>query len=285
MELAKIFCFTKDEHKLMKYWLPYHGNLFGYENIYLCDHGSSKPTLDVYEKYKKKGIHIKDCSNVKFIMKWKILSRWMREFQTQTSWLIPLDSDEFIVSMDGKNISTDPTQIKNYLGNLVIHNRKYKFQNFVGVPEQYEYKEPLLEIEAFFNNSDGNSKKSFFPGKYFVHTDQGNHSGMVKADEILPPGKPKTIGIISDLALLHFEMVGHKQIVAKFERGLAAYNKNVGGKQPLVGRIWWHRLGKIKDKKIGLKRWWDNKVKKQLSSPRLIRASHFAEALKKIKGI
>jgi hypothetical protein len=283
MELAKIFCFTKDEHELMKYWLPYHGNLFGYDNIYLCDHGSSQLTLDVYEKYKKKGIHVKDCSTKSFMNKWRILSRWMREHQKETSWLIPLDSDEFIVSMDGKNILTDPTQIKNYLGNLVIHNRKYKFQNFVAVPEQYEYEEPLLEIEAFFNNSHGNSKKSFFPGKYFVHTDQGNHSGMVKADENLPTGKPKTTGIISDLALLHFEMIGQKQVMAKFERGLAAYNKNTGSKQPLLGRHWWHRLRKIKEKKVGLKKWWDNRIKTHLESHRLIRAPHFAEALKKLK--
>ena len=91
-ELVKIFCFTKNEAPLMKYWIPYYGQLFGFKNVYLCDHGSNKATQKVYSKYKKHGLNVKDCSSSNFGNKWKILSRLMQEHKKTTKWLIPIDS-------------------------------------------------------------------------------------------------------------------------------------------------------------------------------------------------
>ena len=48
----------KDESELLDYWLSYHGEIFGFENLYVFDNGSTDSNLQcVLEKYAGLGIN------------------------------------------------------------------------------------------------------------------------------------------------------------------------------------------------------------------------------------
>lgn len=281
-ELAKIFLFTKNEVDLLDLWIPYHGKMVGFHNLYICDHGSTNDVIKIYEKYKPYGIHLKDCSKAKFINKRKILSSLMREHKDDCHLVIPLDSDEFIAKYEGKGFSVKENEIRKCMEDLPIKNRRYKFNNFIAVAERESYSEPLLEMVKFVDNSHAKGKKkSFFPAKFFRSTDQGNHSGRVLADGQGKGGKV-TPPIFTSLCLLHFEIRGLEQAVKKSRKGQKAYNFK-DSKKPIVGRHWWSKLQHFNQGKEATNKWWEERKNRLLGSPYLITSSVFGKKLKDIK--
>jgi hypothetical protein len=276
-KLAKIFLFTKDEGQLLDEWILYHGNLVGFDNLFICDHGSSEETLQVYEKYKNKGIHLKGVGERNFQNKWKILSAWMREESHDTKLLIPLDTDEFIVKrkVGSQNINANLEEIIKYLEDLPLKRTRYKFGNLIAAPIKTTYDDPLQEMIYFVPKEEGKGhKKSFYPGKFFIHTDQGNHTGKIIGEQN---------NTISSLSLLHFEIRGEDQLREKLIRGAQGY-KFHKHKKPICGRHWHVRWKKL-HLANRLNKWYKevmDKNNKCLSS--MIENKSFAHTLTSLKN-
>ena len=59
--MARVACvmMQKDEVHLLEPWLSYHGYLFGYENLYVLDNGSTRPeVLLTLARYAGKGVNV-----------------------------------------------------------------------------------------------------------------------------------------------------------------------------------------------------------------------------------
>lgn len=106
--LAKIVVFTKDEYDLIHDFLEYHGLVFGHENIVVVDNGSTHPeVLRVYEHFSALGtVVVKDTRSVQCHS--DILNARMTGLRTSCHYLIPLDTDEFIVIDPISRITVTP---------------------------------------------------------------------------------------------------------------------------------------------------------------------------------
>ena len=171
---------------------------------------------------------------------------------------------------------------------LKVQHSLCRFRNNVAIPKQHEYEEPLLEIDTFCEKSTTTlGSKVFFPGKFFVHTDQGNHNGKLINNE------NRQLAVMTDLNLLHFDMRGCKQILEKYKRGLKAYeildkDNEYTGKKATCGSHWfvrWQKIQKHKKRGGGVKSWYDAIIKRRLTNPDSIitQSKVLAETLKRWK--
>lgn len=49
---------VKDEDDIIEDWIIYHGEIFGYNNIFIFDNYSTDNTFNICQKYVKNGIHL-----------------------------------------------------------------------------------------------------------------------------------------------------------------------------------------------------------------------------------
>ena len=49
---------VKDEVDIVEDWIKYHGNIFGYKNLYIIDNNSVDGTYEILQKYIESGITI-----------------------------------------------------------------------------------------------------------------------------------------------------------------------------------------------------------------------------------
>lgn len=228
----KIFSFQKNE-ELLKEWIEHHGYIFGYSNIYIIDHNSNKHTLDIYDRYKNNGLNVEYFKG-EFKHKHTVLSKYMNNNNNDSDYLIPIDGDEFIFIKDGGNVSLDKNRIINHIQSYNNVVGKFKMNSYVNL--LYE-----LECDNVFNECDHfrrqltplDRMKTFYPTKYFINTDQGNHFGKIssKNDNI----------VLTDIILLHYARKGYTNYVKKLKKGIDAYNINTNTNKVYVGNgKHWH---------------------------------------------
>ena len=90
----KIFTMVKDEVDIIEYWIKYHGELFGYENLYIVDNMSTDGTYESIEFYKNYGVQLFREEDYK--QKGEIMTRLIKETDSYDI-AFPIDIDEFIV--------------------------------------------------------------------------------------------------------------------------------------------------------------------------------------------
>lgn len=211
-----IFCFVKDEPELMSRWIPYHAKLVGMKNILIIDHGSKSETKTIFNKFAKSGLKIFDAGMYSFADKAEVLTKVMMKFK-HYRLLIPLDADEFICMKNHKGMDCNRQSILKSFRNLPDKPVVFKFGTFdvCNQPEK-SYLDPLIEMKEFrffppettevFSTKA--PSKSFFPGKYFVSTDDGNHIGKIEPNE----------GFFStNLSLVHFYTRGYDHFISKYK--------------------------------------------------------------------
>jgi hypothetical protein len=235
---VKIFSFQKDE-ELVKEWIEHHSEIFGIENLYIIDHDSSSKTVNIYKQFIQKGLNIINYKG-DFANKHSVLTEIMLEHKNDTDFLIPIDGDEFIFINKNGTFTDNKFLIKSYLertGNLI---GKFKMTSYENMLEKLDTKNIFIECKYFRKQKmKQKMKKTYFPSKYFVKTDQGNHSGLIS--------KNNNILIDSDLILIHYSRKSYENYVQKIKRGVTAYKENRG-----PGRIWFlnynlYKRGKLKD--------------------------------------
>ncbi|HAS82717.1 MAG TPA: hypothetical protein DCS43_08610, partial [Verrucomicrobia bacterium] len=217
-----VFCFVRDEPELMMRWIAYHAAIVGMRNLVILDHGSGAESTSLYQKYTDSGLTVYDVGEYDFSRKGQILSQYMREYQG-ARLLVPLDADEFICTEDRHGMNCHPAAIRRAFARLPQRPFVFKFGTFdVCNRPDVAYQDPLVEMTEFHyfppetKNvfSTQSFSKCFYPGKWFVSTDDGNHLGVVESCE----GEH-----YSSLALVHFHTRGYDHFVRKHRDAIALF--------------------------------------------------------------
>lgn len=100
--MARIACLMmqKDETLLLRPWLLHHGYLFGYENLFVYDNGSTSPEVcETLAQFKKLGVNVDSSRTTPqdFADKGNIITAKIQEFKQAQRYdvALPLDCDEF----------------------------------------------------------------------------------------------------------------------------------------------------------------------------------------------
>jgi hypothetical protein len=167
----------KDEDELLQTWARYHGYLFGIDNLYVYDNGStSLLAIEQLRNLQSEGLNVDTTRSGRrdFEQKGNILGDKIRELDASGlyDYFIPLDCDEFIVlQLDKEHISCDSGHINEELAKLhddrVFLVQNY-YSNILGFPDLYWC---------------WGVRKTFFKKGTFEYLDLGFHSGRSrKAD-------------------------------------------------------------------------------------------------------
>ena len=201
----------RDEDLLLDGWCRYHGNLFGYENLFIFDNDSKTKTVkQTLEKYRRLGCQI-DLSRDQmsdFTFKGEIVGNLFKSLQESGGYdfFLPLDCDEFVSVLRGNTVSFQKTDIKDELG------------RFAGCPD-------TIKISDEFVNSPNypdhyyrlNSNKTAFAAQHFDHTDHGYHT----------PGTMTGEWAFSSLVFIHYHNKPFTRTLSDATRKLAGLGVDV----------------------------------------------------------
>lgn len=195
-----IFTMVKNEEDIIKEWIEYHGNIFGFNNLCIIDNFSTDNTHEICKEYISKGILLRQETDYK--KKGILTSEYSKSIKCDI--FIPLNIDEFICYYDKKNNSVNKSDIITYLESIFdinygLHKMKY-----------------LIPIKT--NNSIGLNK--------FTHArikdDKDNAKTFINCKKVEPNflfdhgnNVPSTTYISSKLYLIHYHCRSHDQLVKK----------------------------------------------------------------------
>ncbi|MBB4198012.1 hypothetical protein GGD83_001805 [Rhodoblastus sphagnicola] len=180
----------KDEVDLLEPWILYHGDLFGYDNLYIWDNGSADPRIaDLIEKWSDRGVRFFDGARrpERYRDKGRLLGDQIGNLErfAYYDFFLPLDCDEFIAlkAIDG-----------------VIETRREKI---LAAFDALDPDADLFAVDYNHPNSLGvrnrffgwEFNKKFVRNNAFVSMDHGGHTIVTKS------AKPATP---SPFAYIHF---------------------------------------------------------------------------------
>jgi hypothetical protein len=223
MELAKIFCVTRDEYDLIEDFILYYGYFFGYNNIIIIDNNSIDPiVLNVYKKYASLGVTIVNTPDYKTDSQGKAFTKFMLEYVSQCKWLIGLDTDEFMAPVDEEQDLLDILQ--NIPSNISFCHIFEHYNSIVDITNQdyinHKFNHPAKSITTFYL---ADIPKRFYKSESFISTGNGNHSGQVDTNF-------NYTNIVAPIRYIHFHSVGKKREIERAATIIDGYNyTNVHG--------------------------------------------------------
>lgn len=179
-KILKIVLMTKNEKHLLRPWVKHHGNIFGYENLYIIDDSSDVAILNYYLGLKQIGVKVyNNKSNLSNLV--YHINAVFNEIKSSCDFLIKLDTDEFIGVYNPKNnaVSICKHTILNEFNNLPINGNKYKCSYIINSLPTKENDNPLDNV--YFTQPYKTTFKTFFFSKTYLHCDLGSHEGSVVA--------------------------------------------------------------------------------------------------------
>ena len=159
MKKVIIATMVKDEDDIIELWINYHGNIFGYENLFIYDNFSSDKTFEICNKYRDKGIKIYRARKYK----WKgyYMTKIMKE--NNCDIFIPLDVDEFIVLFDEHKKEINCKDIQSYFNkiNLLFPDKIFLKCNYL-IPLVTDPNDSSINkfTNSFLNERHGNLRKT-----------------------------------------------------------------------------------------------------------------------------
>lgn len=210
---VKLFTMVKDEADIVREWILYHGNLVGFEQLYIVDNGSTDGTWEIIQSFIQKGIHI--FQEADYRKKGIIMTSLIRE-HSKRGIAYPLDIDEFIVYYDKSNrtISADKDTIMSYFYGLppsIVYKTNYIY-NIINNP--LGYNNALLDSTSGYYSDYGKLAKSFFTSSLFTGTiDHGNHY-------------PNESFMVTDLCLIHYHHRNLAQMKKKIINNVSGLGYN-----------------------------------------------------------
>ena len=209
---VKVFTMIKDEIDIIPYYLKYYSSIFGIENIHIIDNDSTDGTYEYLQNIKKSNDKFnlfKTPKEFNFIDK-KMLSEKINLYKNECEFILILDCDEFIISLDN-NI---PKQFSNL-------NDKNKDNLVIRMPDYlcYNFKNNFIENTKFIDDKNlcfrNNYAKCIFTNKSFRDLkDNGNHNFDIKDY------------LITDLRILHFHTRSLLKTISKKMNLLDSYYPN-----------------------------------------------------------
>ena len=234
MVKIKVFSVTKNEYDLIEDFILYHGYLVGYENIVLIDNESTDTSvLDIYEKYKKKGITVYTEGNYTGENQGILFTKYMNQYKNDCDFMIGLDTDEFLFNADAMNKGEDPTQREKLFE--MFENIPSNFTSFsigpfpTGIidtdsPAYIDQKvmNPVRNINTFFSppppfeiiQKKPDLWKYLSRSNAFVKTFNGNHNLIVShGDHLVLP-----------IGYFHFTSTGSRRVYERAKMVVKGYN-------------------------------------------------------------
>jgi hypothetical protein len=189
MELAKVFCMTKNEYDMIEHFILYYAKLFGYHNIVLIDNMSTHPTvLEVYKKYVPLGVTVVYHNSYENHEQGYGTSKYMHMFKNQCQFVIPVDTDEYLFSSLHYQDRLSPQDVIDALKAIpeditMCQLSDYHFSvvnpNEPGYINQ-KYQNPILEMNTF-DQRPNKIVKLFYRSSAFLCTMNGNHDGLASS--------------------------------------------------------------------------------------------------------
>lgn len=179
-KIVKIVLMTKNEKYLIKQWIQYHGEIFGYENLHIIDDSDDIDVLNYYKSITHLQIHFyhnhQNLSNIT-----DSINNIMNSVRNECDFMIKLDTDEFIsvYNKDNDNISIYKEIIRDSFNKLNINGYRYKCSYTINSAPREHKSNPLEYI--YFSRPVKTRFKTFFNSQTYVYCDLGSHHGRVKA--------------------------------------------------------------------------------------------------------
>lgn len=146
----------RNEQALLEPWLCYHGNLFGFENLFVIDHGSDHlDVMGVLANYEAAGVTVRRLpAAADYLTKGEIVSAELRALDATGlyDFLFPIDCDEFLVlyGRHGRS-SCDRVRIHAYLETLAGETRLLQIKrNLLNVLHRPGYFRDFSYQKVFF---------------------------------------------------------------------------------------------------------------------------------------
>jgi len=214
----KIVLMTKNEKYLIKHWIDYHGEIFGYDNLHIIDDSDDIDVLNYYKTIEDLGItfYKNPLSNLNNLD--DTITSVMHSLKNQCDFLIKLDTDEFIGRYDKNtnNISIDKEDILQSINLLDINGNKYRIlYTTISAPGK-DYNNPL-ECKTFYQPLFTDGYKSFFYSGTFAYCDLGSHCGS------LISGYDTNVYNTTDLITVHYHNQKFNQYIDNCKRACLSH--------------------------------------------------------------
>lgn len=226
-KVLKIVMMSKDECSLLLDWTLYHGEVFGWSNLYILD-GSTRGPCSFFAHVRERGVNIiRTQASLNEIE--ELLNVLMRSLRYSADWLIKVDTDEFIVAHPLRLDSAfERTAIRDVLSNLRDDGKS----RFVG------WQRPVVMPEAacrergnrpssfastlgiqFGLPTSGRNFKTIVPAPHFSHIDLGGHRGLALQEDTATVLRPLATG----LEILHFHSGCWEDTMANSKRAVISH--------------------------------------------------------------
>ncbi len=200
--MAQVACLVmlKNERVVAPCFIGYHAALFGAENVYVFDNGSTDPVvLSLLDCFEAQGGHVERrfATTQDFHRKGSILGDLIKRLEQEARYdfFIPLDCDELVVLRTGNGYTADPATIHAYLDDLRDERRilhvTLNLSNLLGEPDRFRAAE---------------YSKTIYPRGVFHHMDHGYHTGVAVGGDSPYRG--------CDLVYAHFHYRPYDEVVA-----------------------------------------------------------------------
>ena len=190
----------KNERSLTPRFLAYHEALFGTENIYVFDNGSTDLEIaGELARFEHAGgnVYRSFTTGEDFHRKGTILGDLIKRLDAERTYdfYIPLDCDEFVVLRTADGYTADPGAIHAYLDTLrgdrrILHVTQ-NLSNLLGTPDTFRVAE---------------YSKTIWPREVFLNMDHGYHTGSDR-NETSPY-------FVCDLVYAHFHYRPYEEVTA-----------------------------------------------------------------------
>jgi len=185
--MTKIIVATivKNEDDIVRDWIIYYGEMFGYTNLYIIDNCSTDNTFRICQEFVCRGIHLEQLPDYK--LKGEYMTRYKNS--VQCDFFLPVDIDEFIVFYDPSADRLSPSA--SYISGVVPYFTQLAQTHPSSTLFKMNYISPLKTDTGQFDQKDyfhcfshgitddyGMYAKSFLqntPEFLSMKIDHGNH--------------------------------------------------------------------------------------------------------------
>ncbi len=213
----KIVLITKNETELLIPWIKYHGEIFGYSNLYIIDDSTEASILNYYDNNRHLGINIYRNNNNLNTIEHEI-NKIMTNVKDSCDFLIKVDTDEFIgvYNDNSDEVSIEKCDIFSELTNLPTEEDIYR-PKFCLVSCPKKNQETIFDCTTFIKQE---SNKVFFNSNTFEKCDLGCHGNECKNS---------TKSTASNLVIIHYHYSNFNNYVETQKKALLSHNYIVEG--------------------------------------------------------
>lgn len=195
---------TKNEWPTIKSWVLYHGDIYGFNNLYVYDGSDDSRVTSFLNKSTSLGVNvIYTDANLNELR--DLFNKDMKKVLNTSDLIVKMDSDELLFLWNNKTneVIVDKQRIHSYANSMVIDGRKisiyFGLKAYVNSSTCTAEENDMITSTHFLDGGVvyGGSLKVFVPSTTFEFVDLGGHVGRVK-DEF------NHDNIHSDFAIAHY---------------------------------------------------------------------------------